>query len=64
MKKLETLRDSRYQEFPVHFPLPACLSAVFQQNLQIAVVIAVIAVSHYELATNSCLRFSASFCSV
>lgn len=46
------------------FPLPACLSAVFQQNLQIAKVIAVIAISHHELATNSCLRFSACFCSV
>lgn len=58
MKKLETLRDSRYQDFPVCFPLPACSNAVFQQNLQIE-VIAVI--SHHDLATNSCLRFSACF---
>lgn len=66
LKQLETLREYVYQEFPVHFPLPACLYTLLQQNLGLAMVIAVIAIIHHELATNSspCLRFSACSCSV
>lgn len=64
VKQLETLREYVYQEFPVRFPLPAYLCAL-QQNLEVAMVLAVIAIIHHELATNSsCLRLSSCSCSV
>lgn len=57
VKQLEALREYVYQEFPVRFSLPAHLCALLQQNLEVAMVIAVIAIIHHELATNSsCLR--------
>lgn len=66
VKQLETLREYVYQEFSVHLPLPVCLCALLQQNLVVVMVIAIIAITHHELATKSspCLRFSACFFSV
>lgn len=66
VKQLETLREYVYQEFSVRFPLPVCLCALLQQNLVVVMVIAIIAITHRELATKSspCLRFSTCFFSV
>ena len=66
VKQLEMLGEGVHQGCPARFPLPACLCSLLQQNLGGAMVIAVIAIIHHELATSSspCLRFSACSCSV